>query len=314
MTMNGTLSKDAKVFVAGHRGLVGSSIVRRLQAEGCTNVLVRTRQEVDLADKAAVDAFLQAERPDAVVVAAAKVGGIRANSEFPADFIQQNLAIEHNLIWGSHLADVPTLLFLGSSCVYPRETAQPIPESALLTGPLEPTNAPYAVAKIAGIYLCDSIARQFGRRYFTAMPPNVYGPYDNFDLKTSHVLPALIRKFHEALPDKPVEVWGSGKPRREFLHSDDVSDALVFLLKHPDVTGMVNVGTGTSVSIKELAETVQRVVGHRGEMAWDASMPDGFPEKTMDVTRLHDLGWRHTIELEDGIRSAYEWFRDHAVA
>ena len=307
---NPALPKDAKIFAAGHRGLVGSSIVRKLRAEGYTDLLTRTRQELDLSDQEAVFAFLREQKPDAVVVAAAKVGGINANNTFPADFIAQNLVIEYNLIWGSHLADVPTLLFLGSSCVYPRETKQPIPETALLSGPLEPTNAPYAVAKIAGIYLCDSIARQFGRRYFTAMPPNVYGPFDNFDLKTSHVLPALIRKFHEALPDRPVEVWGSGRPRREFLHSDDVSDALVFLLNHPDVTGMVNVGTGTSVSIKELAETVQRVIGHKGEMVWNTSMPDGFPEKTMEVTRLHDLGWHHKIELEDGIRSAYEWFKE----
>lgn len=300
-------------FVAGHRGLVGSGVVRRLRAEGRENLVTRTRQELDLEDQQAVFAFLKEEKPDAVVVAAAKVGGINANNTFPADFIARNLNVQYNVIWGSHLADVPTLMFLGSSCVYPRETAQPIPETAILTGPLEPTNAPYAVAKIAGITLCDSIARQFGRRYFTAMPPNVYGPHDNFDLKTSHVLPALIRKFHEALPDKPVEVWGSGRPRREFLHSDDVSDALVFLLDHPDVRGMVNVGTGTSVSIRELAETIQGVVGHKGEMVWNASMPDGFPEKTMDVTRLHDLGWRHKIELEDGIRSAYEWFKANAA-
>jgi GDP-L-fucose synthase len=308
------LKKDDKIFVAGHRGLVGSSIVRKLVAEGYTNVVTRTRQELDLTDQASTYAFLRVERPDAVVVAAAKVGGILANSEFPADFISQNLILEHNLIWGSHLADVPTLLFLGSSCVYPRETPQPIPETALLSGPLEPTNAPYAVAKIAGINLCDSIARQFGRRYFSAMPPNVYGPYDNFDLKTSHVLPALIRKFHEALPGHPVEVWGTGNPRREFLHSDDVSDALLFLLNHPEVNGLVNIGTGKSVTIRELAETIQRVVEHRGEMVWNTAMPDGFPEKTMDVSRLHSLGWRHRIGFEDGLRSAYKWYRDSVAA
>ena len=306
------MRKDAKVFVAGHRGLVGSALVRRLRAEGYERLLLRTRGELDLQDPAATLAFLLAERPDAVVVAAAKVGGIHANRTFPADFVAQNLAIQQSLVWGSHLADVPTLLFLGSSCVYPRETPQPIPETALLTGPLEPTNAPYAVAKIAGIALCDAIARQFGRRYFTAMPPNVYGPGDNFDLETSHVLPALIRKFHEALPDRPVTVWGSGRPRREFLHSDDVADALLFLLNHPEAVGTVNVGTGAAVSIRDLAETVRRVVGHSGKIVWDASMPDGFPEKTLDVTRLHGLGWRHRIELEDGVRSAYAWFRENA--
>jgi GDP-L-fucose synthase len=244
-----------------------------------------------------------------VVIAAAKVGGIYANSTFPADFIGQNLIIEANLIWGSHLADVPTVLFLGSSCIYPRETAQPIPEDALLTSKPEPTNAPYAIAKIAGLYLCDSIAKQFGRNYFTAMPPNVYGTYDNFDLKTSHVLPALIRKFHEARPDKPVEAWGTGNPRREFLHSDDVADAVHFLLQQPKVEGHVNVGTGSSVSIRELAETIQSVVGHKGQIQWNTSMPDGFPEKTMDVTKLFGMGWRPKIALRDGIAASYEWFK-----
>lgn len=305
--------KATKVFVAGHRGLVGSAIARRLQSVDGYEVVTRTRQELDLLDQAATYAFLAEQRFDLVIVAAAKVGGIRANSEYPADFISQNLAIESNLIWGSHLADVPTLLFLGSSCVYPRETAQPIPEDALLSGQLEPTNAPYAVAKIAGIYLCDSITKQFGRRYFTAMPPNVYGPNDNFDLKTSHVLPALIRKFHEALPDRPVTVWGSGKPKREFLHSDDVADALLFLIEHPEASGLINVGTGTSVTIRHLAETIQSVVGHTGPIEWDSSMPDGFPEKTMDVTKLHGLGWRHRIELDKGIQLAYDWYREHVA-
>lgn len=305
--------KATKVFVAGHRGLVGSAIARRLETEGGYEVVTRTRQELDLLDQAATASFLKEQQFDLVIVAAAKVGGIRANSEYPADFISQNLAIESNLIWGSHLADVPTLLFLGSSCVYPRETAQPIPEEALLTGKLEPTNAPYAVAKIAGIYLCDSITNQFGRRYFTAMPPNVYGPNDNFDLKTSHVLPALIRKFHEALPDRPVTVWGSGKPKREFLHSDDVADALLFLIEHPEASGLVNVGTGTSVTIRHLAETIQSAVGHTGPIEWDSTMPDGFPEKTMDVTKLHGLGWRHRIDLDRGIQLAYDWYREHVA-
>lgn len=302
------LKKTDKIFLAGHRGLVGSAIQRRLESEGFQNIVVRTRAELDLLDQSAVYGFLQAEKPDAVILAAAKVGGINANNTYPADFIGQNLVIETNLIWGSHLADVPHFQFLGSSCIYPRETAQPIPEDALLTGKPEPTNAPYAVAKIAGLVLCDSIQRQFGRNYYTVMPPNVYGDRDNYDLKTSHVLPALIRKFHEALPDKTVTCWGSGNPRREFLHSDDVADACVFLLEQERVQGHINVGTGSSVSIRELAETIQRIVGHEGPIEWDTSMPDGFPEKTMDVTRLFGLGWRPKISLDDGIRSAYDWF------
>ncbi|MFN3684051.1 MAG: GDP-L-fucose synthase family protein [Fimbriimonadaceae bacterium] len=297
-----------RIFVAGHRGLVGSAIVRRLRAEGCGNLLLRTRQELDLSDQAAVYRFLQTEKPDWVVLAAAKVGGIKANSTYPADFIGLNLVIEANVIWGAHLADVPNFLFLGSSCIYPREAPQPIPESALLTAPPEPTNAPYAIAKIAGLFLCDAIRRQHGRNYFTVMPPNVYGPNDNFDPETSHVLPAMIRRFHEALPDRPVVCWGTGSPRREFLHSDDVADGLLFLMRQPRVEGHINLGTGSSVTIRELAETVQRVVGHRGPIEWDASKPDGFPEKTMDVSRLFAMGWRPRIPLEDGIRMAYEWY------
>ncbi len=305
------LKKDAKIFVAGHRGLVGSGICRKLHAEGYVNVVTRTRAELDLQTQADVFAFLKAQKPDAVIVAAAKVGGIKANSEFPADFIAQNLNIEYNLIWGSHLADVPVLLFLGSSCVYPRETVQPIPEAALLTGKPEPTNAPYALAKIAGIYLCDAITAQFeARRYFTAMPPNLYGPFDNFDLKTSHVLPALIRKFHEAkVAGKPtVEVWGPGNPRREFMHTDDAADAFLFLLKHENACGLINVGTGLSISIRELAEKIQLAVGHGGELSWNTDMPDGFPEKTMDVSALHGMGWHHRIGLDDGIKDTYEWY------
>jgi GDP-L-fucose synthase len=297
-----------RIFVAGHRGLVGSAIVRTLQAEGYSNLLLRTRQELDLSDQAAVYRFLQTEKPDWVVLAAAKVGGIKANSTYPADFIGLNLVIEANVIWGAHLAEVPNFLFLGSSCIYPREAPQPIPESALLTAPPEPTNAPYAIAKIAGLFLCDAIRRQHGRNYFTVMPPNVYGPNDNFDPETSHVLPALIRRFHEALPDRPVVCWGTGSPRREFLHSDDVADGLLFLMRQPRVEGHINLGTGSSVTIRELAETVQRVVGHRGPIDWDSSKPDGFPEKTMDVSRLFAMGWRPRIPLEDGIRMAYEWY------
>ena len=308
------LKKQSKIFLAGHRGLVGSALLRRLEVHGFENVVTRSRTELDLTNQAQVRAFLKDERPEAVLLAAAKVGGIHANNTYPADFIEQNMVIEHNVLWGAHLADVPHALFLGSSCVYPLEPPQPIPESALLTGKPEPTNAPFAIAKIAGIFLCDSISRQYGRNYFSAMLPNIYGPNDNFDLKTSHVLPALIRKFHEAMPNGPVPVWGTGKPKREFLYSDDVADALIHLLSRGDVQGHVNVGTGSSVSIKELAETVQRVVGHSGPIEWDTSMPDGFPEKTMDVTLLTDLGWKTQIPLEDGIRMAYQWYLDHLGA
>lgn len=307
------LKKSDKVFLAGHRGLVGSAIHRRLAAEGFENVVVRTRSELDLQDQGAVRGFLEREQPEWIVMAAAKVGGIHANRTQPADFIGINLAIQQNLIWGAHEADVPNFLFLGSSCIYPRETAQPIPETALLTGPPEPTNAPYAVAKIAGLVMCEAISRQYGRNYFTVMPPNVYGPGDNFDPETSHVLGALVRRFHENLPGSPVVCWGSGSPRREFLHSDDVAAACVFLMQNQFEERMINVGTGFSVTIRELAETIQRVVGHTGAIEWDTSKPDGFPEKTMDVSRLHGLGWKHQISLEDGIRDTYSWFKNHVL-
>jgi len=307
------LKKTDKIFLAGHRGLVGSAIHTELLSQGYTKVLTRTRQELDLQDQLAVYDFLESEQPRAVILAAAKVGGIHANRTYPADFIGENLVIEANVIWGAHLAGVPHLQFLGSSCIYPREAPQPIPEDALLSGKPEPTNAPYAVAKIAGLVLCDSIRTQYGRNYYTVMPPNVYGDRDNYDLQTSHVLPALIRKFHEALPDKPVTCWGTGSPRREFLHSTDVARACVFLLGHPEIEGHIHIGTGTSVSIRELAETIQRITGHRGEIVWDTSMPDGFPEKTMDVSRLFAMGWRPAFSLEDGIRSAYDWFKVNIV-
>ncbi len=301
------LDKGSKVFVAGHRGLVGSAIVRQLESFGCTNVITRTRQELDLEDQAAVRAFLETEKPDWIVMAAAKVGGIGANSTYPADFIGLNLVMECNLIWGAHLAGIPNFCFLGSSCIYPRETKQPIPEEALLTGKPEPTNAPYAVAKIAGLVLCESIRKQYGRNYFTCMPPNIYGPGDNYDLQTSHVLPALIRKFHEAKQNgnTPVTCWGTGSPRREFLYSQDLADAIVFLMNHDEVPDMVNIGIGSSISIKQLAETIQRVIGHEGEIVWDTTKPDGFPEKTNDVTRLHNLGWREKTSLEEGIQKSY---------
>lgn len=304
------LNKDSKIFVAGHRGLVGSAIVRQLEAFGCTNILTRTRQELELSSQADTAAFLSSEKPDWVVMAAAKVGGIGANSAYPADFIGLNLVMECNLIWGAHLAGIPNFCFLGSSCIYPRETKQPIPEEAILTGKPEPTNAPYAIAKIAGVVLCESIRKQYGRNYFTCMPPNIYGPGDNYNLETSHVLPALIRKFHEAkiAGNTPVTCWGTGSPKREFLYSDDLADAIVFLMNHDNVPDMVNIGIGSSITIKELAETVRRVVGHTGAIQWDTSKPDGFPEKTNDVTRLHELGWREKTPLEQGIAQAYAEF------
>lgn len=307
------LKRDSRVFLAGHRGLVGSAIHRALVARGYEGVEARSRDELDLSDQAATYRFLQDLRPDVVVAAAAKVGGIQANSSQPADFIGLNLVIESNLVWGSHLAGVPNLLFLGSSCIYPRETAQPIPETALLSGPPEPTNAPYAIAKVAGLFLCDAISRQYGRNYFTVMPPNVFGPGDNFHPTDSHVIGALIRRFHENLPDKTVTCWGTGSPKREFLHSDEVADACLFLLGQDRVEGHVNVGTGTSVTIKELAETIQRVVGHRGKIEWDTSRPDGFPEKTMDVSKINALGWRSQMRLGAGLEGAYEWFLRNAV-
>lgn len=299
--------KDAKIFVAGHRGLVGSAIIRQLKAAGYENIITRTRAELDLENQAAVQAFYEAEKLDWVVMAAAKVGGIGANSKYPADFIGLNLVMECNLIWGAHLAGVPNFCFLGSSCIYPRETPQPIPEEAILTGKPEPTNAPYAIAKIAGLALCEAIRKQHGRNYYTIMPPNIYGPGDNYNLETSHVLPALIRKFHEAKENgnTPVTCWGTGSPRREFLYSDDVAGAIVYLMGRDDVPDMVNVGTGKSISIKELSETVQKVIGHDGDIVWDTSKPDGFPEKTNDVSKLFALGWKPSTSLEEGIAKAY---------
>jgi GDP-L-fucose synthase len=302
------MERNAKVFVAGHRGMVGSAIVRRLQSAGFDRVLTRSRSELDLLDQRAVNDFLAAERPDYIVIAAAKVGGIHANNTYRADFIYQNLMIEANLIHGAHLQGVQRLMLLGSSCIYPRDCPQPIREDYLLTGPLEPTNEPYAIAKIAGIKLCESYNRQHGRQYVCAMPTNLYGPNDNYDLVTSHVLPALLRKAHEALArgDSELVVWGSGTPRREFLHVDDLADACVHLMERDYDGPLVNVGTGKDVTIRELAETVMQVVGFQGRIVFDSSKPDGTPRKLLDVSRLTSLGWQARTSLRDGIRSAYD--------
>jgi len=298
-----------RIWVAGHRGLVGGALVRRLARENCT-VLVAPRSEVDVADEAQVSAFIQREKPDAIVVAAAKVGGILANDTYPADFLYDNLMIETSLIHAAHRHDVERLLFLGSSCIYPKLAPQPIEESALLTGPLEPTNEWYAIAKIAGIRLAQAYRRQHGRDYISAMPTNLYGPGDNFDLKTSHVLPALIRKAHEAKlrGDKQIVVWGTGTPRREFLHVDDCADALVFLLGRYSEAEHINVGSGEDVSILELTKLVCDVVGFSGEIVHDLSKPDGTPRKLMSADKLRALGWTPSIGLREGIASTYEWF------
>ena len=313
---------DATIFVAGHRGLVGSAIVRELASRGYTGVVTRSRGELDLQDAAAVNRFFAEQRPEFVVLAAAKVGGILANNSYPADFIRDNLLIQSNVIDGSYRAGVKRLLFLGSSCIYPKFAPQPMPESCLLTGPLEPTNRPYALAKIAGIEMCWSYNRQYGTEYLAAMPTNLYGPNDNFDLHNSHVLPALIRKTAEAMRagDREVVVWGTGTPRRELLYSADLAQACVFLLNldderyhsllRPDRPPLINIGTGEDVTIRELAGLVSRVLGFRGELRFDSSKPDGTPRKLMDVTLLHSLGWRHTTGLEDGVRKTWDAVRE----
>ncbi len=308
------IARDARIYVAGHRGLVGSAIVRRLEAEGFTNLLTATRQELDLRDQSAVNRWFEAQRPQYVFMVAGTVGGILANSTRPAEFIYDNLMMHATVVHASHLTRVRRLLYLGSSCIYPREAPQPMREEALLTGLLEPTNEWYAVAKISGIKLCQAYRRQYGCDFISAMPTNLYGPNDNFDLESSHVLPALIRRFHDARErgDHAVTVWGTGAPRREFLHVDDLADACLFLMRRYDGDQHLNVGTGEDVTIRELAAMVREVVAPGVELRFDTDKPDGSPRKLLDVSRLHALGWRHRIALRDGIASTYRWFVAHA--
>ena len=304
------MKKDAKIYVAGHRGLVGSAIVRALEQGGYTNLLTRTHQELDLTIQPAVRAFFEKERPEYVFLAAAKVGGILANRDYPADFIRENLQVQTNVIESAHTSGVKKLLFLGSSCIYPKLAPQPIKEEYFMTGPLEETNSAYAIAKIAGIEMCQAYHRQYGSNFISAMPTNLYGPNDNFHPERSHVLPALIRRFHEAkergAPE--VAVWGSGSARREFLHVDDLGRALLFLMQQYDEPDIINVGIGEDVSIKELAQLVRAAVGYPGTITWDTSKPDGTPQKLLDVSKIHALGWHHTISLAEGLKSTYQWF------
>ena len=304
-----------KIFVAGHRGLVGSAMVRRLEAEGFDDLVLRTRAELDLTDRDATFRFFERERPRYVFHAAARVGGIMANSTYPADFIRENLAVALNVVEAAHRFEVDKLLFLGSSCIYPRMAPQPIREEYLLTGELEPTNEPYAIAKIAGIKLCQSYNRQYGTRFVSVMPTNLYGPGDNFDLQSSHVLPALIRKFHDARAgDEPeVVVWGTGKPRREFMHVDDLADACVHLMRTYEGSEIVNVGVGEDVSIGELARMVGEVVGFKGRIVFDTGKPDGTPRKLLDVSRLAGLGWTAKTPLREGVERTYQWYLDNAL-
>src|SRR5438477_791646 len=304
------MKQNDKIYVAGHSGLVGGALVRLLKARGFNNLITRSRAEVDLRDERAVRNFFAEERPDLAVLAAAKVGGIKANIDAPVEFLIENLQIQNNVIRAAHEAGARKLLFLGSSCIYPKFAPQPIPESALLSGPLEPTNEAYAIAKIAGIKLCQAYSREYGANFISAMPTNLYGPNDNFDLETSHVLAALLRKAHEAKTRKVREliVWGSGKPRREFLHVDDLASACLFLLEHYDSPEIINIGCGEDVSIRELAELICDVVGFEGNLAWDTTKPDGTPRKLLDITKLRNLGWQPTIPLREGIAQTYDWF------
>lgn len=310
------MEKNSKIYIAGHRGMVGSAIKRNLEEKGFTNLITRTSSELDLINQAAVKAFFEEEKPDYVFVAAAKVGGILANNMMRGEFLYNNLMIEANVIHAAHENKVNKLLFLGSSCIYPKFANQPLQEESLMTGALEPTNEPYAVAKIAGIKLCEAYRDQYGDNFISAMPTNLYGPNDNYDLQSSHVLPALIRKFHEAKESNAnsVECWGSGAPLREFLHVDDLAEACVFLMENYNERQFLNVGTGVDLSIRELAELIKEVTGFEGEIEWNTDKPDGTPRKLMDVSKINDLGWKHAIELREGISSVYENFKNLELA
>lgn len=307
------MEKDEPIFVAGHRGLVGSAIMRKLKAEGFQRLITRTRSELDLTNRSAVDKFFAAEKPAIVVLTAARVGGIKANRDEPVEFLIDNLEIQNHVIRAAFENKVRKLLFLGSACIYPKHAPQPIPEKALLGGALEPTNEPYAVAKIAGIKLCQAYAREYGANFICAMPTNLYGPNDNFDLERSHVLAALMRKAHEAKQTgaSEIAVWGSGNPRREFLHVDDLAAACLFLLQHYDQPEIINVGTGKDLTVRELAELICEIIGFEGGLSWDQTKPDGTPRKVLDISKIESLGWKPAIRLREGIAQTYEWFKTH---
>tara|TARA_B100001173_G_scaffold240302_1_gene210106 strand:- start:263 stop:1225 length:963 start_codon:yes stop_codon:yes gene_type:complete len=308
--VNSSINKTLKIYIAGHRGMVGSAIWRTLEAKGYSNLIGRTSQELDLRDQAAVDAFYNLEKPDAVIDAAAKVGGILANNDFPYEFLMQNMQIQNNLIDGAFKSGIEKFIFLGSSCIYPKFAPQPLKEEYLLTDSLEPTNEWYALAKISGVKACESIRKQYAKDYVSLMPTNLYGYNDNFDLKSSHVLPAMIRKFHEAKVNNhsPVRLWGSGTPMREFLFVDDLAQAVVYALEKKLDDHLYNVGSGKDVTIKELASMIQKITGHQGDIIWDATKPDGTPRKLMDVSKMNAMGWQFSTELETGIQKTYDWF------
>lgn len=307
------MDKDSKIYLAGHTGLVGSAILRNLKSKGFKNIITRDISELDLTNQQATAQFFKKEKPEYVFLAAAKVGGIKANNDFPAEFIYQNLQIQNNIIHNTYLNGAKKLLFLGSSCIYPRECPQPIKEEYFMTGPLEKTNDAYAIAKIAGIKMCQSYNRQYGTKYISVMPTNLYGPNDNFDPETSHVLPALIRRFHEAKMQEKEEVivWGTGKPKREFLHVDDLADACLYLMNKYEESEIINIGTGEDIQISKLAELIKEIVGFNGKVVNDLSKPDGTPQKQLDVSKLHSLGWKHKIELREGIEKTYQWFLEN---
>jgi GDP-L-fucose synthase len=307
------MDKNSKIYIAGHKGMVGSAISRALEAAGYKNIIGFNSKELDLRNQQAVKEMLATEKPDVVIDAAAKVGGILANNNYPYQFLMDNMLIQNNLIEASLYIDLKKFIFLGSSCIYPKLAQQPLKEEYLLTGPLEPTNEWYAIAKISGVKLCEAIRKQFGKDYVSLMPTNLYGPFDNFDLQTSHVLPAMIRKFHDAKENgnEPVTLWGSGTPMREFLHVDDLAQAVLFTMENKLPEHLYNVGTGVDLTIKELAETIQKAVGHTGEIIWDSSKPDGTPRKLMDISKMHSLGWKHQINLAEGIKNTYSWFLEN---